>query len=267
MSDYERNRASNISKLDPAQQAEFAKQQSEATAKYGFNKKKGGKVKKYAEGGSVMSEEEKNWLGGADATDPFILARMRSALGPKKTAPVAAPVAAPVKPETSADLDPYGVTRRETSADLDPYGAASKPAAPVRRPPARRPMVKPETSADLDPYGVTRKETSADLDPYGAANKPAAAAPQGRGNNLRDILFPGGSSGLPSAYQAPARPAAPRQPQTIPSANFKMPGGFQMPSPAPAGGPAPAIPSAGVTAPMSYAERMRLAKLKASEQQ
>jgi hypothetical protein len=185
MSDYERNRASNISKLDPAQQAEFAKQQAEATAK--FNKKKGGKVKKYAEGGAVMSDEEKNWLGGADATDPFILARMRSALGPKKPQGSYIPNANPtmdnrdvgttsVKPETSADLDPYGVTRRETSADLDPYGAASKPvAAPVRRPIARRPMVKPETSADLDPYGVTRKETSADLDPYGAASKPAVA--------------------------------------------------------------------------------------------
>jgi hypothetical protein len=139
-------------------------------------KKKGGKVKKYAAGGSVMSDEEKNWLGGADATDPFILARMRSALGDKKPAAVAAPVAAPVKQETSADLDPYGAARRETSADLDPYGAASKPvAAPVRRAPMRRPMAKPETSADLDPYGVTRRETSADLDPYGAANKPGAA--------------------------------------------------------------------------------------------
>jgi hypothetical protein len=173
MSDYERNRESNIGKLDPAQQAEFAKQQSEATAKYGINKKKGGKIKKYAVGGSVMSDEEKNWLGGADATDPFILARMKAAMGDKKPAPVAAPV----KPETSADLDPYGVTRRETSADLDPYGAASKPvAAPVRRAPApvRAAPVKAETSADLDPYNVTRRETAADLDPYNAASKSAA---------------------------------------------------------------------------------------------
>jgi hypothetical protein len=49
--------------------------------------KKGGKakkVKKYADGGTVMSDEEKAWLGGADATDPFIQARMRAALGPKK---------------------------------------------------------------------------------------------------------------------------------------------------------------------------------------
>lgn len=47
--------------------------------------KKGGKakVKKYADGGAVFSDEEKAWLGGADATDPYILARMRSALGPR----------------------------------------------------------------------------------------------------------------------------------------------------------------------------------------
>jgi hypothetical protein len=96
ISNYERNRMSNISKLDPAQQAEFAKQQAEATAKYG--KKKGGKVKKFAEGGSTGSftPEEESWLGGADRTDPFILARMRSALGDKKPA-LSAPVAAPVK--------------------------------------------------------------------------------------------------------------------------------------------------------------------------
>jgi hypothetical protein len=138
--------------------------------------KKGGKakkLKKYADGGTVMSDEEKNWLGGADATDPFILARMKAAMGDKKPAPVAAPV----KAETSADLDPYGVTKRETSADLDPYGAASKPvAAPVRRAPApaRAAPVRAETSADLDPYGVTRRETAADLDPYNAASKSAA---------------------------------------------------------------------------------------------
>ena len=61
-------------------------------------KKKGGKVKKFAEGGSTgpFSAEEEAWLGGADRTDPFILARMRSALGDKKPA-LSAPVAAPVK--------------------------------------------------------------------------------------------------------------------------------------------------------------------------
>jgi len=49
-------------------------------------KKKGGKIKKFNTGGSTgpLTEEEKNWLGGADATDPFILARMRKAIPQKQ---------------------------------------------------------------------------------------------------------------------------------------------------------------------------------------
>jgi len=44
--------------------------------------KKGGKIKKFAEGG--FTAEEEKWLGGADRTDPIILARMRAALGEQK---------------------------------------------------------------------------------------------------------------------------------------------------------------------------------------
>ena len=49
-------------------------------------KKKGGKIKKFNTGGSTgpLTPEEEAYLGGADRTDPYILARMRSALGPKK---------------------------------------------------------------------------------------------------------------------------------------------------------------------------------------
>jgi hypothetical protein len=49
-------------------------------------KKKGGKIKKFNTGGSTgpLTPEEEAYLGGADRTDPFIMARMRSALGPKK---------------------------------------------------------------------------------------------------------------------------------------------------------------------------------------
>jgi hypothetical protein len=36
------------------------------------------KMKKFAEGG--FSKEQEDWLGGADRTDPFILARMRAAV-------------------------------------------------------------------------------------------------------------------------------------------------------------------------------------------
>jgi hypothetical protein len=137
-------------------------------------KRNGGKIKKYAEGGSVFSKEEEEWLGGADRTDPYILARMRSAVGPKKQAyvPNANPAmdnrdvgqtAAPNMQETSADLDPYGVTRQETSADLDPYGAANPaPApAPVRRAPVRRPVAKqayvPNANPAMDNRDVGQK--------------------------------------------------------------------------------------------------------------
>jgi hypothetical protein len=75
------------------------------------------KMRKFAEGGFSSAQEE--WLGGADRTDPYILARMRSAVPDE------------VAKETSADNDPYGATKRETSADYDPYGAASK--APVTK--------------------------------------------------------------------------------------------------------------------------------------
>ena len=74
-------------------------------------------MRKFAEGGFSSAQEE--WLGGADRTDPYILARMRSAV-PNEVAK-----------ETVADNDPYGATKQETSADLDPYGAASK--APVTK--------------------------------------------------------------------------------------------------------------------------------------
>jgi len=52
------------------------------TERSNINKKKGGKIKKFADGG--FTAEEEKYLGGADRTDPFILARMRSALGERK---------------------------------------------------------------------------------------------------------------------------------------------------------------------------------------
>ena len=74
-------------------------------------------MRKFAEGGFSAAQEE--WLGGADRTDPYILARMRSAVPDE------------VAKETTADNDPYGAANKETSADLDPYGASSK--APVTK--------------------------------------------------------------------------------------------------------------------------------------
>jgi hypothetical protein len=150
ISDYERNRMSNISKLDPAQQAEFAKQQAEATAK--FNKKKGGKVKKFAEGGSTgeLSSEEKAWLGGADATDPFILARMRSALGPKKPQGSYIPNADPTMDNRDVGMaKPYQAPNVEQDSGLAyPQENELRTAPMAPRPVRRAPVLPAGPSAD-----------------------------------------------------------------------------------------------------------------------
>lgn len=149
-----------------------------------INKKKGGKVKKYADGGAVFSDDETQWLGGADRTDPIILARMRQALGPKK--PAVMPQGS-YMPNANPAMDNRDVGMTQS---VKPQGAYIPNANPMMdnrdvgmaaRRPAPRPTprtmpnapVRPETSADLDPYGTTRKETAADLDPYSMANKPA----------------------------------------------------------------------------------------------
>lgn len=64
-------------------------------------------MKKFAEGG--FSKEQEEWLGGADRTDPFILARMRDAVPDKK-------IKESVVEETSADLDPYGAANKKPAA-------------------------------------------------------------------------------------------------------------------------------------------------------
>jgi len=125
--------------------------------------KKGGKakVKKFADGGAVLSDEEKNWLGGADATDPYILARMRSALGDKKPAPVAAAPSAPtpVRPDPAMIEDESGrgnVTAAQQLFNQEVPGSgintSATPAAPMR--PVRRPAPKPMVIEDESQRGI-----------------------------------------------------------------------------------------------------------------
>jgi hypothetical protein len=106
-------------------------------------KKKGGKIKKYAEGGAVFSEEEKNWLGGADATDPYILARMRSAMGDKKPA-ARPPAAAAVAPAVEPMMDkPYQAPNVEQDSGLAYPQENEMRSAPMAPPPVRRPVRRP----------------------------------------------------------------------------------------------------------------------------
>ena len=135
--------------------------------------KKGGKakVKKFAEGGSTgkLSSEEKAWLDGADATDPFILARMRSALGPKKPQSSYIPNADATMDNRDVGMaKPYQAPNVEQDSGLAYPQENELRTAPMAPRPIRRPM-RPAT-----PRPMVKPETSADLDPYNAASKPAA---------------------------------------------------------------------------------------------
>jgi hypothetical protein len=65
------------------------------------------KMRKFADGGFSAAQEE--YLGGADRTDPYILARMRAAVPDEK-------MKESVVEETSADLDPYGAANKKPAA-------------------------------------------------------------------------------------------------------------------------------------------------------
>jgi len=252
VSDYERNRMSNISKLDPAQQAEFAKQQAEATAKYGVAKKKGGKIKKFAEGG-FTSEEEK-WLGGADRTDPIILARMRAAMGEKKPAAISTPAAAPSAPTNQIDDESQwgNVTPAQQKFNSGIAGSGvNTPAAPIS--PAAAPAARPATSwAGVDEGDRLRARSPAPA--VNVEQDSGVAYPQGRDavSSLRNSLFPSSGGSTPSAF--PAQKVAPRPAQTIPSASMNMPSAF--PAGRVASRPVANIPSANM-APMSLEESLR----------
>lgn len=133
-------------------------------------KKKGGKIKKFNTGGSTgpLTPEEEAYLGGADRTDPIIMARMRSALGPKKqtyipnanpamdnrdvgqtVAPAMAPMDSTLRDETGA---PSTMQRNEYGDLYTPVSKMTPTApakAPVRRP-AAAPAVQQRPNVDAD---------------------------------------------------------------------------------------------------------------------
>lgn len=155
------------------QEKEIAeKDPSSLEAKYRkmTGKKKGGKIKKFNTGGSTgpLTPEEEAYLGGADRTDPIIMARMRSALGPKKqtyisnanpamdnrdvgqtVAPAMAPMDSTLRDETGA---PSTMQRNEYGDLYTPVSKMTPTApakAPVRRP-AAAPAVQQRPNVDAD---------------------------------------------------------------------------------------------------------------------
>ena len=91
------------------------------------------KMRKFAGGG--FSAEQEEWLGGADRTDPYILARMRRAVPDKK------PMASEVGDDSPAGKTGYGeenelptttrVTPTNTTATKPAVKPAAKPSAPT----------------------------------------------------------------------------------------------------------------------------------------
>lgn len=105
------------------------------------------KVKRFSEGG--FSEEQEKWLGGADRTDPLILARMRKAVPDevKKAAPE--PKAEPE--ETKSEPFESGFTPTEGIKDK----AESKPAPKPAPNPAPKPASKPEPKVNNKTFSET----------------------------------------------------------------------------------------------------------------
>jgi len=71
------------------------------------------KAKRYDRGGQTFSAEQEAWLGGADRTDPYILARMERAVPSKK-----APVVDSVKPKTRAEVEAENAVSEAPKRDL-----------------------------------------------------------------------------------------------------------------------------------------------------
>lgn len=180
-------------------------------------KKKGGKVKKFNSGGSTgpLSAEEEAYLGGADRTDPYIMARMRSALGPKKQNYIPNPNPAMDNRDVGQTVAPAPVRmdstlRDETGApstmQRNEYGdlytpiSQMTPTAPTARRPVRRPAAAPApTRMDSTLRDETGAPSTIQRNEYGDLYTPVSqmtpTAPRSfwkgtKGYNLSDIFGP-----------------------------------------------------------------------------
>lgn len=166
------------------------------------------KTKRFSEGG--FSEAQEKWLGGADRTDPFILARMRSAVPDE---PKAEPKAEPkeeIKPtviESSEETGNKGIAAAPTPA-------APTPAAP--RPAASRPVVT-ETRTE------TRAETKEQPKSKEAGPSGKAKAQQERSKGAMErAVDKAGSDKVESAKRAGEEKRANEQKSFENSGLYKM---------------------------------------------
>jgi len=169
-------------------------------------KKKGGKIKKFNTGGSTgpLTAEEEAYLGGADRTDPFIMARMRRAIPQKQNyipnavpamdnrdvgqtvAPALAPMDSTLRDETGA---PSTMQRNEYGDLYTPINQMT-PAAPVKAPvrrPAAAPAVQQRPNVDADSGLAYPQENQLRTAPMA----PRSFLRGTKGYNLSDFFGPG----------------------------------------------------------------------------
>jgi hypothetical protein len=104
-----------------------------------------------------FSPEQEEWLGGADRTDPYILARMRKAVPDKETSTISPRL--PVAPAKTEAEPVYkeNLVGNETKESLDPYNAASKKPVSISTP-VKKPAVKPAPKVEAKPAPITNKD-------------------------------------------------------------------------------------------------------------
>jgi len=169
-------------------------------------KKKGGKIKKFNTGGSTgpLTAEEEAYLGGADRTDPFIMARMRRAIPQKQNyipnavpamdnrdvgqtvAPALAPMDSTLRDETGA---PSTMQRNEYGDLYTPINKMT-PTAPVKAPvrrPAAAPAVQQRPNVDADSGLAYPQENQLRTAPMA----PRSFLRGTKGYNLSDFFGPG----------------------------------------------------------------------------
>jgi hypothetical protein len=104
------------------------------------------KVRRFQEGG--FSKEQEEWLGGADRTDPYILARMRKAVPDAPQTSKKESFSTTEGQNKNIGDDVRARAMKSVSGDDTPAAKPKKTAAPVKTAPAKTEVVKAEETKE-----------------------------------------------------------------------------------------------------------------------
>ena len=180
------------------------------------------KKRRFAAGGETdFSPEQEAWLGKADRTDPYILARMRRAVPDKpKLAPVEDRQFTPVEQKAPAEPSDIADMKRTASSasDEDDTASMKRSAVSVKasRPAAAPVRSKPYAGKGGSGRGMEGGPTADEMAAYSASQKTAYETPYDRRN--RENREKGVS---PSALAERIKNAAVRK-QSVPLAELSL---------------------------------------------